>query len=82
MDCGSLTDPPNGQVTLTATTFGQTATYSCNTGYSLVGNSTRSCQATGNWSQSAPTCDGMLLATVPIIDCNLYLPSYLSPETT
>ena len=61
-DCGNLTDPANGQVTLTAgTTFGQTATYSCNTGYNLVENSTRTCQDTGEWSESAPTCQSMLL---------------------
>ena len=62
VDCGNLTDPANGQVTLTAgTTFGLTATYRCNTGYTLVGDSTRTCQVTGNWSGSAPTCEGMLL---------------------
>ena len=63
VDCGTLTNPANGQVTLTAgTTFGQTATYSCNTGYYLVRGSTRTCQATGVWSGSAPTCKGMLLS--------------------
>jgi len=57
MDCSSLTDPSNGQVNHTAgTTFGENATYSCDTGYNLVGDSTRVCQATGNWSGSAPTC--------------------------
>ena len=62
VDCGSLTDPANGQVDLTSgTTFGQTATYSCNTGYNLVGDSTHTCQATGVWSGSAPACQGMLL---------------------
>ena len=60
VDCGNLTDPAYGQVNHTAgTKFGQTATYSCNTGYSLVGENTRTCQATGNWSWSAPTCQGM-----------------------
>ena len=62
VDCGSVTDPANGQVDLTSgTTFGQTATYSCNTGYNLVGSSTRTCQATGVWSGSAPTCQRMFL---------------------
>ena len=62
VNCGSLTDPANGHVTLTAgTTFGQTATYSCNTGYNLVGDSTHTCQATGNWSGSAPTCQGIAI---------------------
>ena len=65
VDCGSLTDPANGSVNHTAgTTFGQTATYSCNTGYNLVGDSIRTCQATGNWSGTAPTCRGMLLHSV------------------
>ena len=58
--CGSLTDPANGRVDHTAgTTFRQTATYSCNTGYSLVGDSTRTCQATGIWSGSEPACQGV-----------------------
>ena len=60
VDCGSLPDPANGNVNHTAgTTVGRNATYSCNTGYNLVGDSTRTCQATGNWSGNAPTCQGM-----------------------
>ena len=61
VDCGTLTNPSNGQVNTTGTTLGQTATYSCNPGYNLVGGSTRTCQATGSWSGSVPTCQGMLL---------------------
>ena len=57
VDCDNLTDPANGQVDHTAgTSLGQTATYSCNTGYNLVGDSIRTCQAEGNWSGSVPTC--------------------------
>ena len=60
MNCDTLADPPNGQVSHTVGgTLGQTATYSCNTGYNLVGGSIRTCLATG-WSGSAPTCQGML----------------------
>ena len=59
VDCGNLNDPANGQVNHTAgTTFRQTATYSCSTGYNLVGDSIRTCQAEGEWSGSAPTCLG------------------------
>ena len=62
MNCSTLTDPTNGQISYTAgATFGQTATYSCNAGYNLVGDSTRICHATGVWSGSEPTCQGMLL---------------------
>ena len=62
VDCDALTNPANGQVSHTAgTRFGETATYSCDPGYILVGGSTRICQATGNWSGSAPNCQCMLL---------------------
>ena len=65
VDCGSLPDPENGQVDHTAgTSLGQTANYRCNTGYNLVGDSTRTCQATGEWSGSEPTCQGMLSTSV------------------
>ena len=61
VDCASLTDPANGQVDHTSgTTFGHTATYNCNTGYNLVGDRTRTCQVTGEWSRSEPTCQSML----------------------
>ena len=62
VDCGNLTAPAYGQVDHSAgTRLGQNATYSCDTGYNLVGDSTRVCQAEGDWSGSAPTCQGMLL---------------------
>ena len=61
VDCGALINPANGLVSHTGTTFGQTATYSCNTGYNLVGDNTRTCQATRMWTGSVPTCQGGLL---------------------
>ena len=72
VDCGNLTDPANGKVDHSAgTTVGQTATYSCNTGYNLVGDSTRTCQASGNWSGSAHTCAGIQAYTQKHV--NMYL---------
>ena len=38
--------------------MGATVNYTCNTGYTLNGNNTRTCQASGAWSGSDPTCDG------------------------
>ena len=68
VDCGALSNPANGSVLYTGgTTYGQTATYSCNTGYNLVGDGIRACQSTGVWSGSAPTCQGMLLLVSHII---------------
>ena len=62
VDCGTLTNPTNGQVShMGGTTLGQTATYSCDTCYNLVGSNTRTCLATRVWSGGAPTCQGVLL---------------------
>ena len=56
VDCGNLSNPRFGKVVLSGTVFGSTATYSCQPGYILVGQSTRSCQADGDWSGRAPVC--------------------------
>ena len=65
MNCSILNNLANGQVSHTAgVAFGQTATYSCDTGYNLVGDSTRTCLAGGVWSGSEPTCQGMLFDTM------------------
>jgi hypothetical protein len=60
-DCGALTNPVNGKVYATSTTFGSTATYACDTGYVLTGSASRSCLDGGLWSGDAPTC--------PVVDC-------------
>jgi hypothetical protein len=65
VDCGALLNPTNGTVAVSASTFGSTATYSCSTGYQLSGVATRTCQASGAWSGSAPSC--------PIVDCGALL---------
>ena len=69
VNCGTLSNPVSGRVSHTAgTTFGQTATYSCNTGYKLVGSSTRTCQATRLWSGNAPTCQGNYSVTLTSVE--------------
>ena len=55
-DCGSLTEPLDGSVNYTSTTYDSHARYSCSTGYSLVGSETRVCQTTETWSDTAPIC--------------------------
>ena len=50
-------NPANGEVDLDGTTPGSVATYSCGVGFRLNGTSTRTCQMSTEWSESAPTCD-------------------------
>lgn len=75
VDCGTLTDPSNGQVNhTTGTTLGKTATYMCDRGYNLRGDHTRTCQANGmagGWSGRAPICIG------EYIEAKLYYPLIL-----
>ena len=57
VDCNTLPKLLNGKVSHTGrTTFEQTATYSCDRGYNLVGDSIRRCQDNGQWSGREPTC--------------------------
>ena len=57
LDCGVLSNPPNGMVTAFSTTFMSVANYSCNHGYLLMGVTSRTCQADANWSDDEPTCE-------------------------
>ena len=57
--CSELTDPDNGKVNLTGLTNGSTATYTCDNGYKLSRNQTRTCLNTGVWSGQKPICFGM-----------------------
>ena len=43
------------------TTFAGQATFECNDGFRLVGNSERTCLANGQWTGNVPTCLGKLL---------------------
>ena len=67
VDCGDLSSPQNGQVILTNTTFGSTATYLCDEGFNLIGDMQRMCQSTGEWSGNEPTCESQLLYVPALI---------------
>ena len=34
------------------------AAFSCNSGYQLNGTNSATCQASGNWNEQTPTCEG------------------------
>ena len=48
----------NGSIDITGTGAGDTATFSCDDGYRLVGTSVLTCQSVGGWTASPPTCQG------------------------
>ena len=58
LECDILEPPSDGQVSQTGTLAGSVATYSCNQGFTLVGEETRVCQANGEWSDEEPFCKG------------------------
>jgi len=63
VDCGPLDAPSNGRIDITSTTFQSMAFYSCDPGFNLVGESKRTCLASGNWSSSPPVCNGKSIVT-------------------
>ena len=61
VDCGPLSDPPNGQVNTPSTLLGSQATYNClGSGYILNGDSSRQCGTDGMWTGSQPECTSKL----------------------
>ena len=65
-ECEVLSNPANGQVTI----IDSTATYTCDSGYELIGDDTRIC-VDGVWTGEEPTCIG-------IISC-VYIMFYSTP---
>ena len=55
--CGDPGAVSDGVIpTVSGTAVGDTVTYTCQSGYTLSGNSTRTCQPNGSWSDNAPKC--------------------------
>ncbi|XP_064387965.1 uncharacterized protein LOC135336171 isoform X3 [Halichondria panicea] len=72
--CSDLLAPDNGRVSYsTGTTvpydFGTAATYTCNSGFGLVGGTARSCNGNsstvdGAWTGTVPTCEAILCTSL------------------
>ena len=57
--CSSPSSPSNGRVTSTGNSVGDTATYTCNTGFELIGSRVATCRQAGNsasFSPAPPVC--------------------------
>ena len=59
VDCGIPGMPHNGYGVYNLTILDAMVTYGCNRGYSLVGNTKRTCINSGSWSGSIPECRGV-----------------------
>ena len=60
--CPTLVPPANGNLVLSGNTFGETANYTCNTGFILEGDSTLTCGGDGQWIGSSPVCNRKYLS--------------------
>ena len=54
-------------------TYKSVIQYICDVGFTLVGQGTTSCQATGVWSGKAPVCEPISCGTPPAIDNAMYI---------
>ena len=61
--CSELESPANGQVVVdTSSSQPIQAHYSCDAGFTLVGNTIRTCLTTGAWTGAKPICRGGLVS--------------------
>ena len=51
--------PANGMRSFQSTAIGSTVMYTCDDGFKLVGDKSRSCLDTGLWNGSVPACNCM-----------------------
>ena len=61
VQCPDLRDPMNGMISCTfmhspVSSYEDTCSFTCNTGYELTGSSERTCQSDGSWSGSPVSC--------------------------
>ncbi|XP_053928949.1 P-selectin isoform X3 [Cuculus canorus] len=66
--CPALSAPDRGELNCSHLhgdfAFGSTCTFSCQTGFALVGSESRECMATGTWSGNTPCCEAI---TCPVL---------------
>ena len=68
IQCYNLSEPANGEITSCSSGRvcvgyeGDTCSFTCNTGYELIGSDTRTCQSDGSWNGSDIKCSRSMFA--------------------
>jgi len=57
LNCPDLIAPQNGDVDQTGNIPGDMADYTCDSGFTLIGDQRRVCQANGFWTGISPLCE-------------------------
>ena len=72
--CDALRSPANGQVSVpNLPVEGVTASFSCDTGYELIGADTSMCLSSGQWSAQTPTCQCKIRTSPPTVNIDSML---------
>ncbi|XP_068694975.1 sushi, von Willebrand factor type A, EGF and pentraxin domain-containing protein 1-like isoform X1 [Montipora foliosa] len=66
-DCGSLLTPNNGSLLGNETTYPNSVSFSCHSGFDIIGTVVRTCQANGRWSGEQPNCRAVDCGPLPVL---------------
>ena len=68
-DCGQLSPPENGWMSGSKTSYPHNVSFTCRSGFILVGSSQRTCLRNGTWSGEEPTCLGIVKSKEKTLIC-------------
>ncbi|XP_067016808.1 sushi, von Willebrand factor type A, EGF and pentraxin domain-containing protein 1-like isoform X2 [Acropora muricata] len=71
-DCGQLSPPENGWMSGSKTSYPHNVSFTCRSGFLLVGSSQRTCLRNGTWSGEEPTCLALWCSYVPKVPLHAY----------
>ncbi|XP_020788822.2 E-selectin [Boleophthalmus pectinirostris] len=68
VQCSTLTEQSNLIITCDNITFGSSCSFSCATGFSLVGPKTITCTSSAEWSSSMPFCEAVQCPAISVME--------------